>query len=148
MEIAPEFSLSDQDGNTRSLADYCGRWIVLYFYPKDDTPGCTTEACAFRDEHEAIAQTTDTVVIGISTDSVESHKQFADKYHLTFTLLSDPDHVTIKAYDSWDPVKIGTQRNTFIIDPQGRIAKSYVRVNPDTHVQEVLKDLPKLMSHA
>lgn len=150
MKTAPDFALQDQDGVTRTLADYAGRWVVLYFYPKDDTPGCTTEACSFRDVRDAIAELGNAVVIGISKDSVASHKKFTDKHHLNFTLLSDPDHTTIEAYDSWKPLKfmgreyIGTQRNTFIISPDGTIVKQYIGVSPQSHAAELLADLKKL----
>lgn len=149
---APSFSLPDQEGTTHSLSDYRGKWLVLYFYPKDDTPGCTTEACSFRDEREAIAEFGNATVVGVSKDSVASHKRFVDKYHLTFTLLSDPDHATIAAYDSWKPKRfmgrdyIGTQRNTFIISPDGTIAKEYRGVDPKTHAAAIIADLKQLQS--
>lgn len=150
MQKAPDFTLSDQNGKVHSLKDYAGRWLVLYFYPKDDTPGCTTEACNFRDERSAIAQFGDTEIVGVSKDSVASHKKFADKYHLDFTLLSDPEHTTIEAYDSWKPQKfmgreyLGTKRNTFIIDPNGNIAKKYEGVDPKAHAAEIIADLKEL----
>lgn len=149
---APEFSLIDQDGISHSLKDYKGRWVVLYFYPKDNTSGCTAEACSFRDERDAIADLGNAVVIGISKDSVTSHKKFADKYGLNFTLLSDPDHTVIEAYDSWKPKKfmgreyMGTERNTFIINPKGDIAKKYEGVNPKNHAAEIIADLKTLQS--
>jgi len=139
--------LPDQNGDAKTLADYAGKWLVLYFYPKDDTPGCTTEACSFRDEREAIADLGNAEVVGISKDSVRSHKKFIDKYHLNFTLLSDPEHKVIEAYDSWKPLKfmgreyMGTQRNTFIITPDGKIAKEYIGVDPKTHAAEIIADL-------
>jgi len=149
--------LPDQNGDVKTLADYAGQWLVLYFYPKDDTPGCTTEACSFRDEREAIADLGSAEVVGISKDSVRSHKKFVDKYHLNFTLLSDPEHKVIEAYGSWKPLKfmgreyMGTQRNTFIITPDGKIAKEYVGVDPKTHAAEIIADLKALQnqpSHA
>ncbi len=149
---APSFSLQDQDGTTKSLADYAGKWIVLYFYPKDDTPGCTTEACTFRDEREAIAELGNAEVIGISKDSVASHRKFADKHKLTFTLLSDPDHTTIEAYGAWGPRKfmgreyLGTHRNTYIINPEGNIVKTYEGVNPKSHAVELIQDLRALQA--
>src|SRR5437868_4582014 len=112
---APDFTLKDQRGTTHSLQDYAGQWIVLYFYPKDDTPGCTTEACSFRDARAVIAELGNAVVIGVSKDTVASHKQFANKYQLDFTLLSDPTHATIEAYGAWG--MLGTKRNTVLIDP-------------------------------
>lgn len=150
MQSAPDFSLPDQNGTVRSLADYGGKWLVLYFYPKDDTPGCTTEACSFRDEREAIADLGNAEIVGISKDSVKSHKKFLDKYHLNFTLLSDPEHKVIEAYDSWKAKKfmgreyIGTERNTFIINPDGMIAKEYRGVDPKTHAAQIIADLDAL----
>lgn len=150
MKQAPDFTLQDQEGLTRSLKDYAGKWLVLYFYPKDDTPGCTTEACSFRDERKAIADLGHAEVVGISKDSVASHKKFAEKYKLNFTILSDPEHKAIEAYDSWKPKKfmgreyMGTERNTFIISPDGKIAKEYLGVNPKEHAVEIIKDLQAL----
>ncbi len=147
---APNFSLLDQNGQQQSLHDYAGQWLVLYFYPKDNTPGCTTEACQFRDEREAIAQFGKAQVLGISKDSVASHKRFVDKYHLNFSLLSDPQHQVIDAYGSWKPLKfmghelMGIQRNTFIINPDGQIAKQYQGVNPKTHAAIIIQDLQAL----
>ncbi|MFZ1249420.1 MAG: thioredoxin-dependent thiol peroxidase [Candidatus Saccharimonadales bacterium] len=144
---APEFTLQDQDGKTHSLADYAGKWVVLYFYPKDNTPGCTKEACNFRDARDAIAEFGDAVVMGVSKDSVESHRKFADKHELNFTLLSDPDHAVAEAYDSWDPkfffgkILLGVKRNTFLINPQGEIAKKYEGVDPAKHAAEIIADL-------
>lgn len=149
---APDFSLPDQNGTARSLGDYAGKWLVLYFYPMDDTPGCTTEACSFRDEREAIAELGQAEVIGVSLDSVESHKAFADKYNLGLTLLSDPEHKVIEAYGAWDPAKenqpdtIATKRNTYIIDPAGNIAKTYENVDPKTHAAEIIADLKQLQN--
>lgn len=143
---APEFSLKDQNGKIHSLLDYKGKWVLLYFYPQDDTPGCTTEACSFRDNLPRFPET-DFVVLGISTDTIESHKKFADKYGLPFTLLSDEEKQVVKLYDVWQIKKftgkeyLGTVRTSFLIDSQGNIAKIYEKVKPETHVQEVLKDL-------
>lgn len=126
--------------------------MVLYFYPKDDTPGCTTEACNFRDEHEAITEFGHAEVVGISKDSVRSHKKFAQKYGLTFTLLSDPEHATIEAYGSWQPKKfmgreyLGTNRDTFIISPDGEIAKEYRGIDPKTHAAQIIADLKTLQT--
>lgn len=150
MEHAPDFSLPDQHGEIKSLKDYVGQWLVLYFYPKDDTPGCTTEACSFRDEREAIAEFGKAEVVGVSKDSVRSHQKFAEKYGLNFTILSDPEHKTIEAYGSWKPKRfmgreyMGTMRNTFIISPDGRIAREYRGVNPKTHAAQIIADLQKL----
>lgn len=152
MQKAPDFSLPDQNGNIHTLQDYTGKWLVLYFYPKDDTPGCTAEACSFRDEREAIAELGHAEVVGVSKDSVAAHKKFADKYNLNFTLLSDPEHKTIEAYDSWKPQKfmgkefLGTKRNTFIIDPDGNIAKKYEGVDPKAHAAEIVQDLKTLQA--
>jgi len=152
MKPAPDFSLPDQNGSTRSLSDYAGKWLVLYFYPKDDTPGCTTEACNFRDARDVIAQLGNSEVVGVSKDSVKSHKKFLEKYGLNFTLLSDPEHKVIEAYDSWKPKKfmgreyIGTQRNTFIINPDGQIAKEYIGVDPKTHAAQIIADLKSLQA--
>lgn len=150
MKQAPDFSLPDQEGTLRTLADYAGKWLVLYFYPKDDTPGCTQEACNFRDERDAIAKLGNAVVVGISKDSVRKHKKFIEKYDLNFTLLSDPEHIAIEAYDSWKPKKfmgreyIGTERNTFIISPEGKIIKEYRGVDPKTHAVEIITELKRL----
>lgn len=152
MQQAPDFSLPDQDGTIRSLGDYAGKWLVLYFYPKDDTPGCTTEACTFRDERDAIAEFGHAEVVGVSKDSVKSHKKFADKHHLDFTLLSDPEHKTIEAYDSWKLKKfmgreyLGTNRDTFIINPDGLVAKEYRGVDPKTHAAQIIADLKELQA--
>jgi peroxiredoxin Q/BCP len=146
---APSFSLPDQDGTTHTIAQYKGRWVVLYFYPKDATPGCTKEACAFRDGREFL-ENTGAVVLGVSKDSVASHKKFAQKHNLNFTLLSDESTDTIKAYGSWGKKKFmgkeyeGIKRNTYLINPSGDIYKTYENVNPITHAGEVYKDLQKV----
>ena len=147
---AKDFNLPDQNGDFHKLSDYAGKWILIYFYPKDDTPGCTKEACTFRD---AISQfeKRGVNIVGVSKDSVESHKKFADKYKLNFTLLSDPDHSMIEAYGSWGTKKFmgkeytGTQRNSYLIDPKGEIVREYKSVNPLTHFQQILDDLDTLM---
>lgn len=150
MQDAPNFKLPDQYGNLISLADYSGKWLVLYFYPKDDTPGCTTEACSFRDERRVIAELGNAEIVGVSKDSVASHAKFAKKYKLDFTLLSDPEHKVIEAYDSWGVKKFmgkeftGTLRNTFIINPGGQIAKTYKGVNPKNHANQIINDLTEL----
>lgn len=152
MKPAPNFSLPDQDNQVRTLADYAGQWLVLYFYPADDTPGCTTEACSFRDEREAIAEFGNAVVVGVSKDSVKSHKKFADKYNLNFALLSDPEHQMIEAYGVWQPKKfmgrefLGTVRSTFIISPDGYITKEYPKVDPKKHAVEIIEDLRTLQT--
>jgi peroxiredoxin Q/BCP len=149
MKPAPDFTLPDQNGQNHSLGDYSGKWLVLYFYPQDDTPGCTTEACAFRDERDVIAEH-GAEVIGISKDSVASHKRFAEKYGLNFTVLSDPDHQTIEAYGAWSPKKmfgreyLGTIRTTFIINPEGAIARKFPNVSPKGHALEIIQALDEL----
>ncbi|MGH7237001.1 MAG: thioredoxin-dependent thiol peroxidase [Candidatus Saccharimonadales bacterium] len=152
MKPAPDFSLPDQNGQTKSLKDYAGKWLILYFYPKDATPGCTAEACSFRDEREAIAELGNAEVVGVSKDSVASHKKFGNKHQLNFTLLSDPEHKTIEAYGSWQPQKfmgreyMGTKRNSFIITPGGTIAKEYLGVDPKNHAAQIIEDLKKLQA--
>lgn len=147
---APDFSLQDQNGNTHTLADYAGKWLIIYFYPKDDTPGCTTEACNFRDGRDVIQQM-GAQVIGISKDTVASHAKFAKKHSLDFTLLADPTHATIKAYGSWNPKKfmgrefLGTTRDTYLVNPAGEIAKKYEGVDPKTHIGAIITDLKDLM---
>lgn len=150
MRQAPAFSLPDQTGTMRSLKDYAGKWVVLYFYPRDDTPGCTTEACNFRDERDAIAELGNAEVIGISKDSVKSHAKFAEKHNLNFTLLSDEDHAVTEAFGSWGPKKfmgrefLGVHRDTYIINPEGQIVKEYKGVNPKKHAAEIINDLQEL----
>ncbi len=149
MKPAPNFELLDQDGKSHSLADYRGKWVVVYFYPKDDTPGCTTEACSFRDEYGYI-QENGAVVLGISKDSAASHKKFAAKYKLNFPLLSDESLDTIKAYGAWGERSLygrkftGIIRSTFLIDPKGQIAKEYPKVTPKDHAVQIVKDLVAL----
>lgn len=143
---APEFKLPDQDGKMHSLKEYLGQWVLLYFYPKDDTPGCTTEACGLRDNLPKFKKLK-AQVFGVSTDSVKSHRKFADKFELPFTLLSDENKELVKAYDVYKPKKfmgrefLGTMRESFLIDPKGKIAKVYEGVKPAVHADEVLKDL-------
>lgn len=152
MKKAPNFELPDQDGKLHKLTDYAGRWLVVYFYPKDDTPGCTTEACSFRDARDAIAEYGNAYVIGISKDSVKNHKKFSEKHNLNFTLLSDESHETIEAFGAWQKKKfmgreyMGIMRNTYIVDPKGLIVKTYEGVNPKDHVGQILKDLAELQS--
>lgn len=144
-DMAPDVRLQDQDGDWHALSDYRGQWVTMYFYPKDDTPGCTTEACNFRDDVFKFRKM-NVKLIGVSLDDVDSHKEFAEKYSLPFTLLSDADKQAAKAYGvltKFGPIEI-TARETFLIDPDGRIAKHYKKVKPDAHSQEVLSDLAKL----
>jgi len=144
-ETAPEFKLQDQKGQWHTLEQYRGQWVALYFYPKDDTPGCTTEACAFRDNIFAFDDM-GAVIIGVSLDDVESHAEFADKYSLPFSLLADTGKDTAKAYGVY--TKIGSfemaKRESFIIDPDGNVAKHYAKVNPATHSEEVIADIKRL----
>jgi len=147
--IATNFSLKDQDGKLWTLSDLKGKWVVLYFYPRDNTPGCTKEACNFRDSFHEL-QSMEVQIVGISKDSVTSHKKFADKFSLNFPILSDESLKTIKAYDSWGKKKFmgrefeGTLRNTYLINPKGEIVKKYEKVNPLTHASEIIADIKKL----
>ena len=140
---APDFSLSDQHGNTVSLADFAGKKIVLYFYPRDNTPGCSRQACAFAGAYEDF-KTMNVAVIGVSKDSVASHQKFAEKYGLPFLLLSDPELTAIQAYGVWQEkknygkVSMGVVRTTYIIDAQGVIEKVMPKVKPDTNAAEIL----------
>lgn len=140
---APEFTLQDKDGNEVSLADFRGKKVVLYFYPKDNTPGCTRQACAFAAAYEDFKKD-DVVVIGVSKDSVASHVKFAEKHNLPFILLSDPELVAIQAYDVWKEKKLygkvsmGVVRSTYIIDEEGNIEKAMPKVKPDTNATEIL----------
>ena len=143
---APDFCLSDQNGNTVRLSNYLGKKVILYFYSKDNTPGCTRQACAFAASYEQF-RTQDIVVIGISKDSVASHLKFAQKYDLPFILLSDPELQAIQAYDVWKEKKLygkvsmGVIRSTFIINEQGVIEKVMPKVKPDTNAAEILQYL-------
>jgi peroxiredoxin Q/BCP len=145
---APEFELKDSDGNTHKLSDYAGQTIVVYFYPKDNTPGCTKEACSFRDSYAEFRRA-DVTVIGISPDKVDSHKKFQEKYELPFTLLADPDHKVCQAYGVWGLKKMygreyeGVFRTTYIVGPDGTIQKVFKNVKPTDHSQEVLSALGK-----
>ena len=142
---APSFELLDQHSKLHKLADYQGKWLVLYFYPKDDTPGCTTEACEFRDD-VFILKRMGVALLGVSTDDVQSHREFAEKYHLPFSLLSDAEGKVARQYGSlrdFGPVRLA-KRNTFIIDPNGRIARIYRNVQPKDHSDQVIADLETL----
>lgn len=148
-DTAPAFTLPDQEGHLHSLSDYKGKWVVLYFYPKDDTPGCTREACNFRDEKGRL-EDLGAAVLGVSADDVQSHGKFHGKYGLNFPLLSDPDKDMIKAYGAWGLKNMfgkeyeGILRQTFIINPQGKIARIWDKVNPDEHALEVAQALEQL----
>ena len=146
---APGFRLQDQNGDWHDLADYRGSWLAVYFYPKDDTPGCTTEACNFRDNIYAF-KAIGAAVVGISIDDVDSHREFSDKYKLPFVLLADATGATAEAYGvlrDWKVTKIAS-RESFLIDPEGIIVKHYEDVDPETHTQDVLADLEELMKQA
>lgn len=143
---APDFELQTGDGDSVHLGDLKGKPVVLYFYPRDNTPGCTVEACSFRDlspEFDKLGA----IVYGVSTDSVKSHTKFTQKYGLNFPLLSDPDHTVTEAYDSWGPKKfmgrefLGVKRNTFLIGKDGKIARVWEGVKPAGHAEEVLQAL-------
>ena len=143
---APAFTLPDKEGNLVSLSDFAGKRVVLYFYPKDNTPGCTRQACAFAAAYEAF-KTLDAVVIGVSRDSAASHQKFADKHGLPFILLSDPELTAIQAYGVWQEKKLygkvtmGVVRTTYVIGPDGVIEKVMPKVKPDTNAEEVLSYL-------
>ena len=145
---APAFTLPDKDGRPVSLSDFAGKKVVLYFYPKDNTPGCTRQACAFAGAYEAFRRL-NTVVIGVSKDSTVSHQKFAEKHHLPFILISDPELTAIQAYGVWQERKLygkvgmGVVRSTFVIDENGVIEKVMARVKPDTNAAEILAYLTK-----
>jgi len=143
---APEFRLQDQNGDWHDLKDYRGSWLAVYFYPKDDTPGCTTEACNFRDNIYAF-KAIGASVVGISVDDVDSHREFSEKYKLPFVILADHTGETADAYGvlrDWKLTKIAS-RQSFLVDPEGNIARHYEEVDPETHTQQVLADLEALM---
>jgi peroxiredoxin Q/BCP len=145
---APDFSLNDADGALRRLTDWHGKWLVLYFYPKDDTPGCTIEACSMRDARDELTEL-GADVVGISRDEAASHEKFKAKYNLNFTLLSDPDKQAIEAYGAWGKNRFGREgilRKTFVIDPEGQVVKVYGRVTPDGHGEKIVADLKLLRS--
>jgi peroxiredoxin Q/BCP len=141
--LAPDFTLESDGGGSVSLSDFRGKKVVLYFYPKDDTPGCTTEACNFRDDHSALTAA-GAVVLGVSPDSIKSHLKFKNKYELPFLLLSDPDHKVADRYGAWGPKKmmgksyVGIIRSTFVIDEAGVILRAFPKVDVKQHSQEVL----------
>ncbi len=143
---APGFALSDADGKIVKLDDFSGKQLVLYFYPRDDTPGCTTEACGFRDVYDAILQR-GAAVVGISPDKPDAHKKFREKYQLPFHLLCDSDHIVLESYAAWGEKNMygkksmGVIRSTFIIDAQGNIKRNFPKVSPEGHAQAVLDAL-------
>ncbi len=152
-QAAPDFTLPDQDGEELTLAALRGETVVLYFYPRADTPGCTTQACGVRDRGADYAEA-GARVIGVSPDTVEAVKKFADKFDLEFTLLADADHTVADAYGTWVEKSMygkkymGVQRATFLIDPEGKIAKVFPKVSPKTHDDVVLKALAGLSGRA
>ena len=144
---APDFTLADQSSQKQSLKNYAGKWVVLYFYPKDDTPGCTKEACSFRDDLTQLEKL-GAKVLGISVDDTESHMKFASKYHLPFPLLSDHDGSVAEQYgalNNFGIIKVA-KRYTFLIDPHGRIAKIYQSVDTSRHSQDIIQDLKKMLN--
>jgi peroxiredoxin Q/BCP len=143
---APDFTLADEEGNLHSLSDYHGKPVVLYFYPKDDTPGCTKEACGFRDDYSAYDKA-GVKILGVSPDDSKSHAKFKTKYELPFTLLADPDHEVLKLYGVWGLKKSfgreyeGVKRMTYLIGKEGEIIKVYKKVKPANHSAEILAAL-------
>jgi len=149
-DLAPDFSLPDMKGDIVRLSDFQGKWVVLYFYPRDNTPGCTKEACGFRDAY-ADFQAKAIAVLGVSTDDAKAHEKFSTKFNLPFPLLTDADGQVATAYDSYGPKKfmgkeyIGVSRNTFVINPDGRIEKIYQKVKPESHAGALLADLAEVV---
>jgi peroxiredoxin Q/BCP len=147
---APAFSLPDQDGKIHKLADYKGKWVILYFYPKDMTPGCTTEACNFRDDYSAFTRQ-GAIILGVSKDSTKQHEKFMTKYNLPFPLLSDEQDKVAETYGVWKQksmygqTHMGIERTTFLINPEQKIAKIYAKVKVDEHARELLDELKKVM---
>lgn len=145
---APTFTLPDSNGNDVSLDTFAGKWVVLYFYPKDDTPGCTTEACSLRDARDDLAEL-GAEVVGVSKDDAAAHEKFKAKHSLNFTLLTDVDGTVIEKYGAWGPKqfgKVGILRKTFLIDPNGQVQKVYGRVTPVGHGEQVIAELKKLQA--
>lgn len=151
-KLAPNFTLTDQNGTAHTLKNDRGNWVLIYFYPKDNTPGCTKQACAIRDEFPKFKRLK-CLVYGISVDSEKSHKKFEEKFNLPFTLLADTDKKVVESYGVWQEKKmmgrtyLGTVRTSFLINPEGKIAKIYTDVKPETHADEVLTDL-KILTKA
>ena len=153
-DIAPDFTLPADDGAEVHLADLRGQWVIVYFYPRDNTPGCTTEACAFRDQYAAFRDAKDAVILGVSADSIKSHVRFRAKHELPFRLLSDGDHEMMTAWQVWGEKKnygrtyMGIIRSTFIINPAGEIAASWHNLRVKGHVDKVLARLIELQAAA
>lgn len=148
---APSFCLPDAEGKTGCLSDFAGKWVVLYFYPRDNTPGCTLEARGFSDGVDEFAGL-GAVIIGVSADTIDSHKKFAEKQNLRFRILSDPDHTVLRSYGVWKDMPLlssvaGIERSTFLIDPAGIIAAVFRKVKVFGHVEEVKKRLRELSGH-
>lgn len=150
-DSAPDFTLADASDNLVSLAALRGKWVILYFYPRDNTPGCTKEACGFREIYGELQQK-NVVLLGVSGDDARAHQKFAQKYDLPFPLLCDPEALVAKAYESYGPKKFmgkdlqGIYRQTFILAPDGKIARIYPKVKPEPHPAEVLADLDELLA--
>lgn len=145
---APDFTLNDSDGNEKQLSDYAGKWLVLYFYPKDATPGCTVEACAMRDARDDLAEK-GAEIVGISKDPAEAHEKFKAKHSLNFTLLTDETGEVLEAYGAWGKKQFGREgilRKTFIINPDGVVVKAFGRVTPLGHGNQVIDELEKLQA--
>ncbi len=145
---APDFSLNDINGQAHTLGEYKGKWVVLYFYPKDDTPGCTTQACSLRDARDTLAEM-GVEIVGISRDDPNSHEKFKAKYSLNFTLLTDAEAKTINDYGAWGKKMFGNEgilRKTFIINPEGKVVKVYGRATPLGHGEAVIAELKKLQN--
>lgn len=148
-QIAPDFTLRNQDGMKISLSDFRGKFAVLYFYPKDNTPGCTAEGCLYRDFNEEISKAGG-IVFGVSADDIESHKKFRKKHEFQFDLLSDPDHEVSEIYNTWGDKKMfgriikGMRRSTFLINPEGKIVKIWKRANPKTNAKEAYEEILSL----
>ena len=146
---APDFEMQDESGQVHRLEDYKGHWVVLYFYPKDDTPGCTVESCSLRDARDDLTEL-GTKVVGVSKDDASSHDKFKSKHNLNFTLLSDPDTKVMEAYGAWGKKQFGREgilRKTFIINPNGQVVKVYGRVTPLGHGKQLVEQIQKLQSN-
>ena len=146
---APDFSLPDETGKTYTLNDFKGQWLVLYFYPADDTPGCTVEACSLRDARDDIAEL-GAQIVGISKDDAAAHEKFKAKHSLNFTLLTDPEKIAINTYGAWGKKQFGVEgvlRRTFIINPEGTVVKVYGRVTPEGHGEQIITDLKSIQNN-